>query len=117
MSVITNDTIVVVRAGTRTNDRGETVPDWAAARRHFEDGVSVQPVTLSEPAGLVGRDATVTQYRVISDMGRDLDVEAGDRIEWQGDTWTVQGKIGRFYDQLMPGRVDHVEFAIQEVSG
>lgn len=117
MPVITNQAIVVVNPGTRTDARGEVVDDWTVARRHVERDVSVQPVTLSEPAGLVGRDATISQYRVISDNGRNLDVHARCRIEWEGDEWTIEGDIGRFYDQVMVGRVDHVEFAIRRVTG
>lgn len=113
--IITLQTITAVRAVTANDAQGNPVSDWSTATRHTEDRVSVQPVTQTEST-TDARDLIVTNWRVLSDGGVDVDVLPTDRIEWAGDTYEVIGDVGRFRDPIM-GDIDHVEFAIRKVSG
>lgn len=108
-----------VRAG-RKSDRGNTddsVPDWspAAVDRITLQGLNIQP-SIQQEATDEQRNAVVTGWRVQSDEGVDLDVEARDRIEWDGDLYEVDGEVARWPDPT-EGGVHHCEFNIRRVTG
>jgi hypothetical protein len=111
------DTIVRVRAGTRTDRGGNTVKDWSpgAVTRLTVDEVNVQPNTQTEATD-PGRTAVVTGWRVQSAPGTSPDVTAADRIEWRGMTCEVQGEVAQWPDPL-DGSVHHVEFTMTRATG
>jgi hypothetical protein len=110
-------TIVRLRAGTRTDRGGNTVPDWAENRvsRLSVSQVSVQPTTQAE-ANDVTRSRAVTGWQVISAPGVDADIQARDRIEWGGMTLEVIGEVGRYAD-FGDGSTHHIEFVMQRATG
>lgn len=84
--------IVVVRPGTKQS-RGSTIPDWSTATRRTIDGCSVQPAStsLSQDGRVLGISEGWTAY-----LPEDADVQAGDRIEFGGETYTINGEPKRW---------------------
>lgn len=114
MSILTADSVVVVRAPLKTDKYGNTTADrdWTLAVRTVVYGVSVQPDASTETEG--DRTSVVTGWRLISSKGRDVDILRTDRVEFDGMSLEVDGKVGRF---RMGGRMHHVEARLKEVSG
>jgi hypothetical protein len=112
-----DQSLVRVRAGTKTDRGGNTVPDWSpgAVDRLPVDSLSIQPNVQQESAE-PSRTAVVTGWRVLSEPGTDADIRADDRIEWDGMTLTVQGEIARWPDPL-DGGIHHVEFSMERSTG
>lgn len=121
------DSVVRLRAGTKTNRAGDEVPDWTDPDRLPMDSVSVQPVSQFEslPTGTAsgtgetvwtGRDQAVTSWRLYSQPGQDLDIKATDRLEFDDMTLEVVGEVARWRDPLN-GAVHHVEVALQRATG
>ncbi|WP_331445863.1 hypothetical protein [Streptomyces xanthochromogenes] len=111
--------IVRVRASTRTDRGGNTVPDWTISDRDTFNGVNVQPNGSPGVGGedvTEDRDAITTGWRVQSAPGHDLDVKAIDRIEWDGLTLEVAGEVARWTDPT-DGSLHHVEFTITRSTG
>lgn len=110
-----DDTVVVVRPGETTNRAGDTVPDWSdsAVTRASASDVNVQPLSQAETVEL-GRDVTVTLWRLISARGVDVDLTEHDRVEWSGvdKPLAVVGKPARYTF----GGV-HVEAVLQLAEG
>ena len=112
-----HQTIVRVRAGTKTDRGGNTVPDWSdsSASRLPVSGVSVHPATQTE-ANDATRSQVVTGWQVISAPGVDADIQAKDRIEWGGMTLEVIGEVGRYQD-FGSGSTHHIEFVMRRTTG
>lgn len=112
-----HQTIVRVRAGTKSDRGGNTIPDWSAGAvsRLPVAQVSVQPATQTEQNDAT-RSAVVTGWQVISAPGVDADVRAGDRIEWGGMTLDVIGEVGR-YLEFGDGSTHHIEFVMRRATG
>lgn len=109
--------IVRVRAGTRQDRSGNTVPDWSesAVDRLQIDDVSVQPQTQTETTDPT-RTAVVTGWHAQSQPGTDPDITAADRIEWNGRVLEVQGEIARWSDPL-DGTPHHAEWDMTRATG
>lgn len=109
-----DDTVTRVRAPYKVDKYGNTSTerDWTNATRVTWAGVSFQPDVSTEATG--DRPSVVTGYRLLSRHGVNLDLLATDRIEADGMTLEVDGKVGRF---RMSGRVHHVEARLKEVTG
>ncbi|MET9425653.1 hypothetical protein ABZY06_33955 [Streptomyces sp. NPDC006540] len=114
MSILTADSAVILRAGYVVDKYGNpsTVRDWANATRTTVSGVSIQPDSSSEETG--DRSAVVTGWRIQSRKGQDLDLLRTDRVEFDGMTLEVDGKVARY---RMAGAVHHVEARLKEVEG
>lgn len=112
-----HQTIIRVRAGTKLDRGGNTVPDWSsgATSRLPVSRVSVQPTTQTEQNDAT-RSAVVTGWQVISAPGVDADILAGDRIEWGGMTLEVVGEVGR-YLEFGDGSTHHIEFVMRRATG
>lgn len=80
--------IVRIRPGTK-NSRGSTIPDWSTATRLLITGCSVQPAatTLSQDGRVLGISEGLTAY-----LPEGSDVKAGDRIEFEGKVYTINGE-------------------------
>lgn len=114
MSVLTTETVTVLRAPYRVDKYGNTSTerDWTKATRTPLSGVTFQPDASTEATG--DRGSVVTGYRLLTRKGRDADIEATDRIEAQGMTLEVDGEVARY---RMQGRVHHVEVRLKRVTG
>lgn len=113
--MIWDQSVVRVRAGTRTDRGGNTVPDWTTASRVTIERLSVQPTYQNEAPG-AERTSVVTGWWVLSEPGLDADVLSGDRIEYDGVTCEVQGEVGRWRDPLTGG-IHHVEWRMRRSTG
>lgn len=83
-----SQTITRVRPGT-TVSRGSTIPDWSKADRLTIGGCSVQPAgtSLSQDGRVLGIQDAWTAY-----LPEGSDVKAGDRIEFDGKTFVINGE-------------------------
>ena len=79
-----------LRPGTKT-ERGSLIFDWSADKisKQKITGCSVQPsaTTLSQDGRVLGVSETLTAY-----LPEGSDVQAGDRIQYDGDVYTIQGE-------------------------
>jgi hypothetical protein len=111
------DSVVRVRAGTRTDRGGNTVKDWTAdevTRLEIAD-LNIQPTSQTEQTDAT-RTAVVTGWRVQSAEGTAPDITAADRIEWNGMVLEVQGEVAPWPDPLT-GAHHHTEFTMVRATG
>ena len=80
-------TVTRIRPGTMTS-RGSVIPDWSNTDTLDIDGCSVQPsaTTLSQDGRVFGISESMTLY-----MPAAADVQEGDRIVYDGNTFVVSG--------------------------
>lgn len=80
-------TVTRVRPGVKES-RGSTIPDWDKASKAMIEGCSMQPssTSLSQDGRVLGISDSFTLY-----MPANADVLEGDRIEYEGNTYTVMG--------------------------
>lgn len=82
--------ITRIRPGTQTS-RGSTIPDWSEDKitKLVIKGCSVQPAStsLSEDGRVLGIFEGLTAY-----LPEGSDVKAGDRILFDGKTYTINGE-------------------------
>lgn len=111
------DSVVRVRAGTKTDRGGNTVPDWSpgAVTRATIDQLNIQPASQTESTDPT-RTAVVTGWRVQSAPGTAPDIRAVDRIEWNGMTLEVDGEVAEWPDPL-DGTPHHIEFTMKRSTG
>lgn len=112
-----NQTAVRIRAGTRPDRGGNTVPDWSvgAVSRLTVTGLNIQPASQYESVD-EQRNATVTGYKVQSAEGTSPDIVAADRIEYAGLLYEVDGEVGT-WPQLFSDTVHHIEFVMVRATG
>lgn len=118
------DSLVRVRAGTRTDRGGNPVLDWSAgAVTRLPIGqLNIQPNTQTEgnstSSGTADatRTAVTTGWRVQSEEGTAPDIRAVDRLEWRGLTYEVDGEVAEWPDPLT-GTVHHIEFTMVRATG
>lgn len=111
-----HDTVTVVRATTGTDQYGNDTRDWATATRTTVAQVAVLPTTQVEDAA-GNRIALSTGWRVFTAPGTDVDLQATDRVEWNGITLEVIGEVARWPHPIRPGAVHHVEADLRRVTG
>ena len=82
------DEVIRIIPGTKT-ERGSTIFDWNNPDRLVIEGCSVQPAatTLSQDGRVLGISESMTAY-----LPDDSDVKAGDRIEYDGNVYTITGE-------------------------
>lgn len=80
-------TVTRIRPGEKTS-RGSVIPDWDNTASLVISGCSVQPSTtsLSQDGRVLGIDESFTLY-----MPPNADIVEGDRVEYNGETYTVIG--------------------------
>lgn len=85
-----SQTIYRIRPGTKT-ERGSVIPDWSPGKvdRLMITGCSVQPAgtSLSQDGRVLGIQDAWTAY-----LPEGSDVKAGDRIEFDGKTFVINGE-------------------------
>jgi hypothetical protein len=106
------DSVVRVRAGTRTDRGGNTVEDWSdgAVSRLTVGQLNIQPTSQAETTDAT-RTAVVTGWRVQSEEGTAPDINARDRIEWNDMVLLVEGEVAPWPDPLT-GAHHHTEFTM-----
>ena len=106
-----NDTIIRIRPGTKVS-RGSTIPDWENTDALEIGGCSVQPAStgLSQDGRVLGISEGLTVY-----LPPESDVQAGDRIEYDGDVYTINGKPKLW--RSATGRVSHVQLNVERWKG
>lgn len=105
------DTIEVLRANL-VESRGSKVRDWSDPTHITVKGCSVQPSTTSRDFD--GRTTQVTEEWTLY-APPNADIAAGDRIEWQGLTFEVNGAPMPWSSPT--GRVSHVYARLSEWRG
>ncbi|MEU0808795.1 hypothetical protein [Streptomyces sp. NPDC005970] len=115
------DSVERVRAGTKTDRGGNTVPDWTSATRTTIGQLNIQPASAGAPGAsseiqTPERDAVISGWRVQSEPGAWPDITPADRIEWNGMTLEVDGEVGRWPDPL-DGSPHHIEFTMKRATG
>ena len=118
------DSLVRVRAGTRTDRGGNPVADWSdgAVSRLPIEQLNIQPATQTEGHSTSSgtpeatRDPVTTGWRVQSEEGTAPDIRAVDRLEWRGQTYEVDGEVAEWPDPIT-GDVHHVEFTMVRATG
>lgn len=114
MSILYRQSVTIVRPGTTTDEYHNERPDWGAgATRIPVTGVNVQPFGGSAE-DTDDRQVTVTGWRLYTPRGRDVDLRETDRIEFDGMTLQVTGKVARW--PAPGGGVHHIEADLREVS-
>lgn len=104
------DTVVRIRPGTKEL-RGSTVPDWENATTAEVSGCSMQPAStsLSTDGRVLGLLDEYTLYAPPSS-----DIEAGDRIEFDGKVYEINGEVR---NQPAALRLEHIEIRLRRYKG
>ena len=103
-------TITRIRPGVKTL-RGSDVPDWNNVTTETIAGCSVQPAStsLSQDGRVLALSDGLTAY-----LPPDADVKAGDRIEYAGETYTINGE-----PRVWPSAnsLDHIQLNLERWQG
>lgn len=104
------DEITVARAGVKSS-RGVNIRDWDNATTHKITGCSVQPTGTDSTYDT--REGVVVRAKAY--LPPDADIQAGDRVSWQGRTFIVDG-------QPLPinsptGRLLHIKATLTDWEG
>lgn len=114
--MIFDQQLVRLRAGSKPNRAGGTVPDWSpeAVSRTLIKGLSVQPLAGQESDDGT-RNLRTAGLRVLSDPEGDVpDLTDTDRVEYRGRVYAVDGPVGYWPD---PDGDDHVELLLTGYEG
>lgn len=103
--------ITLVRAGTTTSRYGDTTKDWASTTETVVKGWVSQ---RDRSENLDGREAQDTGWVLYLPAG--TDVTGLDRVEWEGDTFEVDGpKLPAWSPRSKA--VHHLEISLRRVEG
>lgn len=100
-----------IRPGVKTL-RGSDVPDWSNASELVISGCSVQPsgTSLSFDGRVLAVNDSMTCF-----CPANSDIKAGDRIEYDGQTYTIDGEPRKW--QSVSGRIDSLQITLERWSG
>lgn len=101
------DQVTRVRAELVDIGYGNQGRDWNNTTEQ-PYAAEVQPVSSTED--VVNQQQTVTRWRLF--LGPDADLEATDRIVWDGDTYEVDGDVERWKRR---GVLHHLEAVLMRV--
>lgn len=106
-----NDTVTRLRATTITQ-RGSEIPDWSNPDRLAIPGCSMQPAgtSLTQDGRVQGTTDGYTCY-----LPPGADVLAGDRIEYGGNVYTINGEPRTW--QSPTGRVSTTQLQLERWYG
>ncbi|MBW3077692.1 hypothetical protein [Bifidobacterium simiiventris] len=102
-----HDTITVSRAPL-IEERGSHIPDWTHAETHTIGHCSVQPAGSSLSLG----DPRVLNTQILQTayLPPDADIQAGDRITWQGVDYVIDGEPAHWTSPT--GILDHIVISL-----
>lgn len=105
-----NDTVKRIRPATK-DSRGSTIFDWVNATEKDISGCSMQPAStsLSTDGRVLGIQDEWTLF-----APPDADIQDGDRISFDGETYIVQGAV-----RVQPAavRLEHLHITLRRYSG
>lgn len=106
-----SQTVTRIRPGTKES-RGSVIPDWENASELVITRCSVQPSStgLSQDGRVLGINEGYTVY-----LQPGTDVLAGDRIEFDGDIYTISGEPKPWVSAT--GRASHIQLSIERWDG
>lgn len=114
MSLLYVQSATIVRPVEVEDAYGNIKYDYGdAAIRTPVSGVNVQP-SGGSIEDTDDRQVTVTGWRLYTPRGRDLDLRETDRVEFDGMTLQVAGKVARW--PAPGGGVHHIEADLREVA-
>ena len=104
-------TVTRIRPGTKVS-RGQTIMDWDNVSTATISGCSVQPAatSLSQDGRVLGISDGMTMYAPAS-----ADIIAGDRIQFGGNTYTINGDPRRWPSAT--GGLDHIQCNLERWHG
>lgn len=109
MALQLHETVTRLRAPLVSGPYGGQTRDWANATS-LEMPALVHPLTSTED--VAGEQKTISRWRLLA--GPEYDIEPTDRFEWDGDTYEVDGEVGRWkrhaelhHQEAVLMRVDH----------
>ena len=94
-----NDTVKVLRA-TTTKKNGAEIRDWTKPTEITLSNVQVTAASTSRD--FEGRALQVNDRRTLR-ARYDADIKKGDRIQWNGETYEIDGEV--FHTKSPTGRV------------
>lgn len=100
------DSVTVWRAELITKN-GQQVRDWRNATSHTVTDCLVTPQSTSREFD--GRVTQVTDRRTLRTM-YDADIVEGDRVEWCGNTYEIDGEV--FHTKSPTGRISTTRCSI-----
>lgn len=105
-------TITRLRPGTKTDSRDSKIPDWSTATEKTIEGCSIQPAStsLTQDGRVLGISDSVTIYAPAN-----ADVQAGDRIVANGETYVINGDPRRW--PSASGGLDNIQLNCERWSG
>lgn len=114
MSILYLQSVTIVRPVEAEDEYHNIKLDYgSAALRIPVTGVNVQPFGGSAE-DTDDRQVTVTGWRLYTPRGVDMDLRETDRVEFDGMTLQVTGKVARW--PAPGGGVHHIEADLREVS-
>ncbi|MFF3928565.1 hypothetical protein [Streptomyces hirsutus] len=112
MSVLYEQSVVIIRPAVTTDRYGNKKKDYGAAAERIPVGrVNVQPAGGSSE-DTDGKQLVVTGWLLISAPGTMPDLRDTDRVEFDGQVLEVTGKVGRW---PVPESIRHIEAELTEV--
>lgn len=116
MNLLFHQSFTRVRAPLMVDRYQNKKRDWTNAERVVFSGVNIQPAGSPPQSDedTIDRQTTVTGWELQTPEGVDLDLLETDRVEYDGMTLEVDGKVGRWPDPFGPG-VHHVEARLKEI--
>ena len=106
-----NDTVTRWRAPL-VDSRGTKIRDWSQASKSDVTGCSLQP---SGASGTYGEQRNGAEYDAVLYMPPGADVEKGDRVEFAGATYSLEGGPQEWRSPT--GRVTHKVVNLKEWRG
>lgn len=107
MSIINNQTAIVLNPGTKEDRYGNETDDWDNPVPTYLSDCSVQPSTTEEI--VENQQTTVADWRFYSEDPAAAALTARSRLECLGQTYEVVGAPQPWPDPLNPGGIDHWE--------
>ena len=106
-----NQTVVRLRPRVKT-ERGSDIPDWSNPQELTIEHCTVQPAATS--MSMDGRVLAISEDQTAY-LPADADVQAGDSIRYQGQTYTIEGEPRRWPSPS--GGLDHIQLTLRRWQG
>ena len=103
---------VTVKRASAVNKNGMESRDWKNATSHTLSNVQVTPQATSRD--FEGRVTQVSDRRTLR-ADYEADIQAGDRVVWNGDTYEVDGEV--FHTKSPTGRISTTRCTLVRFKG